>query len=514
MKTLKKVLSLVMVLALVLSFTVVAFADDEAEETVSYSVTVPTELQGHTLVAYKIFDGYKGENGFAVTDWAKNGLDVDAFIEALADLGFGVKAGDSAQAVAEALETLPENVTKEDIAKAVKDCGGTGVAAGSVQEAGYYVIVDESDPLPEGEVYNPAILLVVDGDVTFKQKANAPSLEKKVSDNADGDDDKYYEGTVAAKGEYVSFQLTITLPSEYDGFENYTLKVTDKLPEGLVYDSGSTATIVTDGDGVIGDVAFDNNDGTLTWTFGNLKDEDHGGFVAGDTITITYTVKVIADVGVEINEAKLEFTNDPYWDGEGDSPTGETPWDPAVVIVLQFNANKVDGQSNEALPGATFELSSKKTQNAAWGEAVELEASGDPANIFTLTGLEEGWYMLEETNAPDGYNKLTAPIYFRVEFTRDQAGNVTAIKVYETDEDGNAVEGGIVYADLTISVDVTNPTSDDDLTIDTNVKNNKGVTLPETGGIGTTIFYVVGAILVAGAAILLVTKRRMNGAAD
>ena len=130
----------------------------------------------------------------------------------------------------------------------------------------------------------------------------------------------------------------------------------------------------------------------------------------------------------------------------------------------------------------------------------EVQAFVDENGKVVFTGLGVGDYKLTEVTTPNGYNTL-APISFKVEWSKEGGFNVTDVK--------NADTG--VASDITISVDGKNPDGTGLGTILSSiVPNNKGTLLPSTGGIGTTIFYVVGGILVAGAGILLVTKKRMN----
>ena len=120
------------------------------------------------------------------------------------------------------------------------------------------------------------------------------------------------------------------------------------------------------------------------------------------------------------------------------------------------------------------------------GEATTLETSG--AGDILIEGLNVGTYYLEETEAPAGYNKLTKPIEVKITATSDATG------VSETVEYRN--QNDSTYTPAT------------DATV--KVLNKAGTQLPSTGGIGTTLFYVIGGGLMAVAAVLLVTKKRMN----
>ena len=195
------------------------------------------------------------------------------------------------------------------------------------------------------------------------------------------------------------------------------------------------------------------------------------------------------------NEARLEYSNNPYGGG-----TGITPWDKVIVFTYELVANKVDG-SNNPLEGAGFTL--YKYDMATSNYVVVKEFANDEAGkegkqtTFTFSRLDAGQYKLEESKVPDGYNKAE-DLIFKV------------VAKYETNAD-NPKFGELKITDLNdkeITDKFTLNQTKDQAT--TNVVNLSGTELPSTGGMGTTILYVVGAILVIGAGILLVTKKRMN----
>ena len=120
----------------------------------------------------------------------------------------------------------------------------------------------------------------------------------------------------------------------------------------------------------------------------------------------------------------------------------------------------------------------------------------EPDTIFTFSGLDDGYYRLTETKAPEGYNKLESPIEFTISATHDENSSDPKL----TDLTGNVTSGEATFT--------SSLTGETDGSLTTNVVNKSGTQLPSTGGIGTTIFYVVGGILMVGAAILLITKKR------
>ena len=124
---------------------------------------------------------------------------------------------------------------------------------------------------------------------------------------------------------------------------------------------------------------------------------------------------------------------------------------------------------------------------------------------FTFSVLKACKYILKETKAPAGYNKLEKPIYFVIEYgtTNEEVPSLTKLEAYQTDENWTKITG-------TTTTNFTATLEPDDASVNTNIVNRTGVVLPDTGGIGTTIFYIVGGVLVVAAAILLITKRRMK----
>ena len=197
-----------------------------------------------------------------------------------------------------------------------------------------------------------------------------------------------------------------------------------------------------------------------------------------------------------VNKAQLEFSNNPNKEQTGKPDTGKTPWDNVIVftyqVVVDKYANSVDG---EKLTGAEFTL--EKVLENGGKETIRVIKSEDGTS-FTFKGLDDGDYILTETKTPDEYNTID-PITFTVTAEHEITWEGEERNTRLTSLTGNQADGKITF------------TSDKDKgELSTKVVNKKGSTLPTTGGIGTTIFYVVGVILMLGAGVLLVTKKRMN----
>lgn len=251
-------------------------------------------------------------------------------------------------------------------------------------------------------------------------------------------------------------------------------------------------------------------DGTkkLTVTFDDLKTAVPR-LAHGDKIVVTYTATLDANAVVggngNPNKVKLEYSNNP-----NDEGTGETPEKTVVVFTYKTIINKVtkgtDGK-NVPLAGAEFTLSkfiaSERGSNTVtvngteylgtWNNGVTVTPTntGDVANVFTFSGLDTGIYRLTETKTPAGYNTID-PVYFEIVATN----NGTKV----TRMEGKAVNS----SEISFTANETSGS------LSADVINNAGTTLPSTGGMGTTVFYVVGGGLMAVAVVLLVTKKRME----
>lgn len=163
------------------------------------------------------------------------------------------------------------------------------------------------------------------------------------------------------------------------------------------------------------------------------------------------------------------------------------PEDKNIVFTYKVTVNKVK-ENKQPLKGAEFELS-KKAKDGSWISKGKLTGTGDDQNVFEWKGLDDGDYKIEETTTPSGYNTID-PIEFTITAEHE---------IDSADPKLTSLSGGDVFTGnvTTGAVSAT-------------IVNKSGSTLPETGGIGTTVFYVIGGMLMAAAAVLLITKKRMN----
>lgn len=340
---------------------------------------------------------------------------------------------------------------------------------------GYYYITTTTGTVVTVTSTNP--------NASVEDKNEAPALEKNITAVDNTNLDKAGKDALAQIGSTVSYEVTIDVKA---GAENYVFH--DKMGSGLSY-KGDIKVMIGDTEIKSTDGAYTSNpnaEDTITLTFNNdwIKTQ------VGKTITITYTATINKDA-LTIDNAKNTATLD-Y--GDENKTNSTTIPDPPTVHTAKITVTKLDGK-NQPLAGAGFVLTKmedtgdaaktlyyKKNDddNIIWveeiGSATEFVTTNDKdGNIIAFDGLGAGTYTLEEKTVPNGYNKA------------EDTANMT-VTIANTD----------LTADVgTVEKKVT-------------VTNNAGAVLPSTGGIGTTIFYAVGGFLVIAAAVILITRKRMN----
>ena len=516
MKHMKKLIAVMLTFVMAFAMAATVFAEDAATK-----IKVPDN--GHTYQVYQIFKGKLSEvnNEKVLSDIeagqnAVSGIDVEAALAALKNAGTADK-------------------DKLSVIKDYVDLGSTAYATlGKVDEhtktleatvePGYYLIKDKDGTLSDKtDAYTTYIVKVV-GDVTVTPKSDVPTSEKKVKDINDSTDTTTTEWQDSADydiGDKVPFQLKGTVAENFDDYTVYKYVFHDKESAGLTFDANSVKVFVdgkeipNEGNYTVETPAEDGD--TFDISFANLKNitTDKEGntlkVTKGSTITVEYeselnTNAVIGSAG-NPNEMHLEFSNNPNDEQGGE--TGKTPDDKVIVFTYKTVINKTD-ENNEPLSGATFKLEkfvANKTEadtgtdeyqgkTGTWVE--KASTTLNDGTTFSFKGLDDGYYRLEETAAPATYNKLKGYIYFEIRATHEtESANPTL-----TDLSGNKLSGEISFTRK------TEEGEEDALSAD--VVNKKGANLPETGGMGTTIFYIVGAILIIGAGVFMITRRRMS----
>ena len=439
--------------------------------------------------------------------------------------------------------TVTETVqtTAETIAAWVKETGHEVSSTEVSVPTGYYVIKDaftDSSAAQTTTISTHVVAIV--GPTTVTPKADTTTHKKEVLDVNDTTDtqidltklknvDSGWAKTADHDvGDRVPFKLTTTLAADYAKYDTYYLAINDTMAQGLVLETADKASFEVYVNGVKAtEGEKDATDGTYSLTTTDkgfkieFKDLKKNTNAAGGVNVVVYYTATLGETNVvfgndgNINTSYAEYSNNPNSDQTGDTHS-KTPEDTAVVFTYKPEVDKIN-ENNQPLAGAEFTLykevkdeiegttqkgSAIKASLATQDAAIKAGELGDNKNYivkamtliqgettkFEFKGIDDGTYVLVETKIPNGYNAFdskTITVTAKHDDTTKKVTELTANDVITT-TDFNAG------------------------TLTGNVKNQKGATLPETGGIGTTIFYVAGSILVLAAAILLITKRRMG----
>lgn len=492
MKHLKRFVALFAALALVLAMAVPAFAEEGAGTTTpeTGTITINNAVKDVTYKFYRIMDiaTHTSKSPYTGIVYKTNEKWSSFVSEPKWNTYFTVKSDGI-------IEVKPETATDAtfaaNFAKAAKDAidgshaedyeatTTTGTLTKTVQ-LGYYLVV------PEGwDGVNPVVcsLGTTNPNVTINEKNGKPTIEKKVKEGND-----FGDTNDAAIGDYVEFQLTINVvdgtPSNYVAHDTMSAGLT------FVNEGAQSLKVTRNGDDLTSGyevVAKGLGDGCAFEV--KFKDDV---LKTNDKVVITYWAqineKAVVGTTGNTNSAILKYGTD-----------GEATCNPTTTYVWSFDVKKYTKGSDSSevpLAGAKFQVknggnvASFKYDNAkkvykfeGWDVAdaaglvkvVETPATGE----IKFEGLDSGTYALEEVEAPKGYNKLDSAISFTIKGATDPSkGQVS----YGTDGGTGIIK----------------------------VLNNAGTTLPTTGGIGTTIFYLIGGGLMVAAAVLLIAKKRME----
>lgn len=518
MKHMKKLTAMFLAMIMAVVLAVPAFAAGE-----TYTITINNDKDGHTYEAYQVFSGDLSENVLSNIQWG-TGVNGEALLAALKSdgtIGSNFTDCTTAAQVAEVLAGFESNSANLDIFATVvgnnlSSATGTSTDAGDTYTigtlpAGYYFVKDSA--AVTGQDAQTKFILELVQDTTVTPKSGTPTVDKEVHDEpADaeaGASDGWGETADHAINESFQFKLTATIPDDADmnAYKSYYINFVDTWSAGVTFEQIDSVMV---NNTVLEDTQYDY---TPTENGMNVSIDDiipylgEGNDLAGSTVTVIYSAHLNENAEVtnvsgdtdNKNTVHLEFSNNPNWDGSGEPDKGETPEDTVWVFTYEVDNTKVDGSNDNApLAGAGFRLYSdesceneiqlifdetKGAYRPVKGEETGVEMfSAESTGIFNIIGLDAGTYYLKETTIPAGYNEMSP--------------NPFVVTIKATHEE--------------VTEETCNVTLTEDSTMDNEIVNNQGSTLPETGGMGTTIFYIIGSVLVVGAGVLLITKKRMS----
>jgi len=500
----KKFLSILLAAMMLLAITSVAMADN-------YTITAPDN--GHTYEVLQIFKGTFADGKLSEIKWGKNGTGTeDAFVaesvlKELRDVNDDAAYNDAAQ-----LAVILKYVAEVTETKTVYGTVTNGSAL--TVPAGYYLIRDVySADWADGDSATLYVVRVGD-NINISPKTDTVKFEKQIMDKNDstGETSGWQDSADYDIGDDVPFKMSFTFGNNYDQYDHYYLKLTDEMEKTLTFTAEHAEDVVVKVDGTQIDTGYTvarTDDQNFTVEFTDTK--EIAAIKKGSVVTVEYSAELNSNANLgkagNMNKANATFSNNPYSTGDGyKNETGDTPWDAVIVFTYQVVVNKVDS-AKEPLTGAEFTLTKtiKGEGDAADTTEVIDVVKSDDGTTFSFVGLDDGIYTLEETVVPNGYNKCP-DITFTVEAGHvsvdaamtdfNYAGRQTILQTLS----GNKTTGEIE----TISTDASTGTAA------MTVVNKSGATLPETGGIGTTLFYLIGGLMAAGSALTLVIRRRAD----
>ena len=471
MKTAKKFASLLLVMVMVFAMATTAFAAEDKG-----TIIVDNPVADQTYTAYKIFDvTYSGSNySYTIkttSEWYStvkayaetggNGLTLTGVAGDDTTFVVSTSTGFSAAAFANALKAAMSGKTGTTLT-----ADGTTVKATNL-DLGYYFVTSTNGALCNLTTTDPTVTIHDKNDIPFNKVDDKESVDV---------------------GEIVTYTITGKVP-DYTGFTTYTYLITDTMSEGLTFQRNVKVTVGGTDVTPACTITYDKDNNANKFTVSIPVKS----YTIGAEIKVTYTAVVNenAVAKIENNAATLTYSNDPI----DTSKTTTTPEDKETVYSAKVVINKyVKDSNNEKLAGAKFVLYKEvKTDDSdtttkyyyKWNDTVKkVEWTTNKADATVKTtdangaaafdGLKDGTYYLEEVKAPAGYNLLKDPAEVVVNGASANAANLSS------------------------------------LTVTGNVENSSGAELPETGGMGTTIFYVLGSVLILAAVVLLVTRKRMS----
>lgn len=535
MKKAKKLTGILLLVAMLFMIAAPAMAVQTG------TLTINGTADGKTYELYKVLDLTQSGDAYSYTV----NEDFAVFsIEAMGDKNLveyiGTLESDS-DAISNLAQALVQYAIEEGISPADR-VAANGTTATATLDYGYYVMNPAGGSEAAGNYATMFSLNTLTGKNTvINVKAEYPTVDKQVQ----VDDENSASANAASIGDEITFTLTSKVP-DLTGYKWYKFVAVDTLSAGLDYGEVKSITV---GESTLDASAYTVNESADGKTIRFiLHDFVAARYTAGDTIVITYTATLNEQASVGTandNTAKLEYSNNPSYTQENgkngnnfdtDEPNGESESSKTETYTTSLTIHKVDG-NNESLTGAAFRITGEGVKKvvttgdvfvedetgAYWkltdgtytttnpategidqdkydstdikyakrtvtetiekSETTNVEAYVDENGKLTFAGLGEGTYTISEIVTPDGYNSIP-------DFDITISFNADTEEFTLKNDNGDSLSSGKL-----LSMDVVNQT---------------GSVLPSTGGIGTTIFYAVGGVLVVGAGVLLITRKRMS----
>lgn len=480
-----------------------------------------TEIQTAVVNAIKAKEKtYSSKNAQDAADW----LNANA----------GVTGADSKVASDNVLSLIADNLDGVSGWKTTN----AGDPSLSGLDAGYWLFltngVDKTAADKSTDTFSSPVYAVIDGqnDMTVTPKKDVPTVDKKIV-NAKGD--KELDASDSRVGQKVTYNLYGTVADNYDTYGSYFYQFSDQLSKGLTLEPGFTATLYANKDLAQDDINHANGidvtssfiqsaesvdpatgNKTTTWTCDNLKSVK--GVAAGSCIVVSYKAKInseatVGDNAGNTNTVELKYSNNPMT-----NDYGTTVPDEVKTYTYGLKLNKVDLGTEKALPGAKFTIKvSAAADPSLVGKYVQSDgALGADEHKFTtgvdgaitVTGLGAGTYKVEETDAPENYDKVA--FYFTINESGTTGESSNADK-YELDGPSNQVIIGMPNGekgDNKLEAETDTATNNDG-TLNITVGDTKRVGLPLTGLNGVTFTWIAGgAVLCIGVAHLIRSRKQ------
>ena len=500
MKSTRKLASLLLALVMVFALATAAFAQDVTVTSGKGSITISNAAKGETYAIYKLFDATVNADGSSIAYTGNIPESLNDYF-AMDENGYisAKTAAKDGESMSEGLKTALKTWAKDARATSVAESDGSALNFKELAYGYYVVTTTQGNQVISVDSTMPNVTIV------DKNGSTPSDLSKTASE-----DDVSIGDTVTYT---VRFKTSNYYGAGADAKEIVSYTIVDTLPEFLNDVTVTSIIVDNDGDDTTTDdrtpliAQFDNNKKiNIDWY---NKDENKFLYDNGATVTITYTA-VVTDKAAIAGNGNANKVTVTWTTKDGNVPESGKLEKEETIFTYAIALKKVNNEG-KALPGAVFQfpfyVKSDADTDGAYiyagttaGEGLTNQITTPENGVIIVKGVKTGSYAITEVTAPAGYNKLAAPVTVEAVKTSSTTTHTT---VY-LDENGNVTkETTAKVTEVKVDIDTIAATT-------VVVVNQAGTELPSTGGMGTTVFYVLGAILVVGAGVLLVTKKRMS----